>query len=183
MHLARYLVFGNNWLIQTGPCGNIYSTHSETCKFLLCCSVWQCVAVCCSVLQCVLQCVYHLNARNRHRVTYALNQPSNGSVMLHVAVFCSVLQCVAACCSVLQCVAECRSVLRCVVVCCSVCCSLCITLMRGIGIESHIPWVRVVLSCSVLQCVAVCRSVLQCVTLCHIVLQCVAVCASPWCEE
>ena len=59
---------------------------------VVCCSVWQCVAVCGSVWQCVAAC---------------------GSVWLCVAVCCSVLQCVAMCSSVLHCVALC-----CIIKCC-----------------------------------------------------------------
>ena len=90
-------------------------------RVVLCCSVWQCVAVRGCLLLCVAMC---------------------GSVLQCVAyaALCACLDCVyayffyffnfffrrdlaiegAVCCNVLQCVAECRSVLQCVAVCCSV---------------------------------------------------------------
>jgi len=101
-------------------------------RFIVCCSVSQCVAVCCSVscqsawrlyvakCFCLLQCV----------VVYS--SVLQCVVLCHVTVhsdcmdqLCCLLQCVAVChvtvhgdC-MLQCVAVCCSVLHCITVCCS----------------------------------------------------------------
>jgi len=84
--------------------------------FVLCCSVFRCVAVCCSVLQCGAVC---------HRVAVCCGVFQLGAVCCSLSRSFprehahGVLYCAAVCCSVLQCVAVCCSVLQCVAVWCS----------------------------------------------------------------
>ena len=60
-------------------------------RWVLCCSMWQCVAVCCSVLQCVA--VYCSVLQFDHR--------AGGMRLKRCVLCCSVLQCVAVCCGVI----------------------------------------------------------------------------------
>jgi len=136
----------------------------------VCCSVLQCVAVCCIVLQIVRDTLRSSMISSRSE--YVPPPSITERVVVHVAVYCSVvLQYVAACCSSSSSHRESvppPSIIVCMVVCVAVCCSV------------------------VLQCVAVCCSVLQlelftqrirassqhhcvavCVAVCCVVLQCV----------
>ena len=133
--------------------------------FVCVCLMYMFVAVCCSVLQCI-----YIFSRIRVCVS-------------DVHVFCSVLLCVAVCCSVLYiclrirvCASDvqvCCSVLQCVVVCCSV--------LQCVAVYIHLfTHLCVYVWCTcLLQCVAVCCSVLQCVALCiHLLTHS---CVYVWC--